>query len=120
MLTCFCVEFISETLTDDTYFAIVPPITHRLLAMQQDTNPLIRAKAQSVFRACIEQLEMYKDTTVYRDTVRQFIESALPAWADALNTNLQLDLTIMGGEDIQAALKLKFATYKVSPPRLRG
>ena len=106
-------EFISETLTDESYFTIVPPIVERLLAMQGDSNFLVRAKAQSVFRACIEQMEMYKDTSAYQATVRAFIDSAMGPWMQSLNQNLAVDSTTLSKEEFDTAVKLKYSTYKV-------
>jgi hypothetical protein len=107
------VEFISETLTDDAYFSIVPPIIARLLEMQMDASFLVRAKAQSVFRACVEQLEMYKDTSVYHTTVRDVIDTAMAPWVASLRGSLAIDMTTLSGETFDEALKLKYASYKV-------
>src|SRR5947207_12433106 len=85
----------------------------RLLSMQSDSSFLVRAKAQSVFRACVEQMEMYKYTTVFQGTVRSFIESAMEPWMTALNDNLGVDITTFSGDEFNAVIKLKYATYKV-------
>ena len=106
-------EFISETLTDESYFTIVPPIVERLLVMQGDERFLVRAKAQSVFRACVEQMEMYKDTSAYQATVRAFMDSAMGPWMESLNQSLGINITTLSGDDFNAAVKLKYATYKV-------
>jgi hypothetical protein len=107
------VEFISETLTDDAYFSIVPPIMERLLQMQSDLSFRVRAKAQSVFRACVEQLEMYKDTSAYQHTVRTCIGAAMGPWIASLNSSLGVLVTGLSGGEFDAALKLKYASYKV-------
>jgi hypothetical protein len=107
------VEFISETLTDDSYFSIVPPIVERLLAMQEHPSLLVRAKAQSVFRACIEQMEMYKDTSAYQATVKSFVDVTIGPWMTSLNHSLAVNVTTLSGDDFVAAVKLKHATYKV-------
>jgi hypothetical protein len=106
-------EFISETLTDESYFSIAPAIIQRLLAMQTESSFLVRAKAQSVFRACVEQMEMYKDTSGFQGTVRSFIETAMEPWIGALNQNLAVDITAFSGDEFNAIIKLKYATYKV-------
>jgi hypothetical protein len=93
----------------------VPPINDRLLAMQYDPSLLVRAKAQSVFRSCMEQMEMYKDTTTYQATVRSYIETAMGPWITALNQNLAIDVTTLSGDDYDAAVKLIYATFKVLP-----
>src|SRR5947207_15004179 len=85
----------------------------RLLSMQSDSSFLVRAKAQSVFRACVEQMEMYKYTTVFQGTVRSFIESAMEPWMTALNGNLGVDIRTFSGDEFNAVIKLKYATYKV-------
>jgi hypothetical protein len=107
------VEFISETLTDESYFTVAPPIMHRLLTMQSGP-PLLRSKALSVFRACIEQMEMYKDTSAYKDAVRSYVDSSLQPWIEALNRNLAVDITTAVGDEYDAVVKLTYATYKVS------
>ncbi len=84
----------------------------------QSGPSLIRSKALSVFRACIEQMEMYKDTTAYKDTVRSYINSSLQPWIEALNANLGLDLSSLSGEEYGAGVKLTYASYKVPPSDL--
>jgi hypothetical protein len=113
-------EFLSETLTDESYFTVVPPITERLLSMQSDAGLLVRAKALSVFRACMEQMEMYKDTSAYRENVKRFIDGAMGPWVAALNKNLGVDITTVSDEDYNAAVKLTHATYKVCPVVTEG
>ena len=66
-------------------------------------------------------MEMYKDTSTYKDAVRSYIDSSLQPWIEALNSNLANDITVLGGEEYDAAVKLTYATYKVRPtnaPRL--
>ena len=87
----------------------------RLLSMQSDSSFLVRAKAQSVFRACVEQMEMYKDTEMYQDAVRSFIESAMGPWMDRLNQNLNVDVASLAGDEFNNAVKLKYGTHKVRP-----
>jgi hypothetical protein len=111
-------EFISETLTDESYFTIAPPIIHRLLTMQTNPSPLIRAKAQSVFRACVEQLEMYKDTSAYQAATRILVEEIMGPWLEALNRHLGTDVTGLSGDEYRHAIKLIGSTYKV--PSLAG
>jgi len=84
-----------------------------LLVMQSDKSLLVRAKAQSVFRACIEQMEMYKDTKAYQDVVRRYIDDEMGPWVAALLQNLSLDVTSLSGHDYDAAMKLNHANYKV-------
>jgi hypothetical protein len=103
------IEFISETLTDDSYFTIVPPIIERLLQMQSHPSFSVRAKALSVFRACIEQMEMYKDTNTYRQTVYSFIESIVDPWIHALDGNLRINVDHFD----ETVVRLTHATYKV-------
>jgi importin-9 len=107
------IEFISETLTDDSYFSIVPPIIERLLAMQSDDSLLVRAKAQSVFRACVEQMEMYKDTSAYQATVEAYIDSVMGPWVTSLLQGVGVDLMSLSGENYDGAIKLTHAIYKV-------
>ena len=83
--------------------------------MQSDAGLLVRAKALSVFRACMEQMEMYKDTSAYRENVKRFIDGAMGPWVAALNKNLGVDITTVSDEDYNAAVKLTHATYKVCP-----
>jgi len=80
--------------------------------MQSGPLPL-RSKALSVFRACIEQMEMYKDTSAYKDAVRSYIDSSLQPWIEALDRNLAEDLTSLKEEEYDAGVKLTYATYKV-------
>jgi hypothetical protein len=108
-------EFTSETLTDESYFAVAPPIIHRLLAMQNNPSLLIRAKAQSVFRACVEQLEMYKDTSTYQAATRSLVEEIMGSWVKVLNHHLGTDVTGLSGDDYRHATKLVASTYKVLP-----
>jgi hypothetical protein len=82
-------EFISETLTDDHYFTVVSPIMERLLKMQSSPSFRLRAKALSVFRACIEQMEMYSNMDTYVEIETAFIESGVDRWIVALDLNLQ-------------------------------
>lgn len=89
----------------------------RLLQMQSDQSFRVCAKAQSVFRACVEQLEMYKDTSAYRHIVRTCIEAAMGPWVASLNTSLGVSVTGLSGEQFDAALKLKYASYKVNLTR---
>lgn len=58
-------------------------------------------------------MEMYKDTSAYKDAVRSYVDSSLRPWIEALNRNLAGDLTELGGEEYDAAVKLTYATYKV-------
>jgi hypothetical protein len=81
--------------------------------MQSDPSFLVRAKAQSVFRACMEQMEMYKDTSAYQKTVRTYVENALGPWIQALQQSLTIDVRHLAGDDFDAAVKLTHATYKV-------
>src|SRR5277367_3728832 len=83
--------------------------------MQEDAGLLVRAKALSVFRACMEQMEMYKDTSAYRENVKRFIDGAMGPWVAALNKNLGVDITTVSEEDYNAVVKLTHATYKVCP-----
>jgi hypothetical protein len=106
-------EFISETLTDETYFSIAPAILEKLLGMQNDQSFLVREKALSVFRACVEQMEMYKDTSKYHVIVREYLERHLPAWITSFETNLSLNVTTFSGEIFDASVKLTYAIYKV-------
>lgn len=92
----------------------MPPIVERLRVMQSDPSLLVRAKAQSVFRACMEQMEMYKDTSAYQKTVRTYIDGALGPWIEALKQSLMIDVTGLRGDEFDAAVKLKYATYKVT------
>lgn len=85
----------------------------RLLGMQMDHNFLVRAKAQSVFRACVEQLEMYKDTTMFQSTVKNVIDAAMGPWMTSLKQSLAIDVLTLSGDIFDAALKLKHATFKV-------
>ena len=86
--------------------------------MQSNPSLLIRAKAQSVFRACIEQMEMYKDTTAYGETVHTYIKSVVGPWMTSLNECLGVDITSLPGDDYDGAVKLKYATYKVTPRKV--
>ena len=81
--------------------------------MQSDSSFFVRAKAQSVFRACIEQMEMYKDTGAYQATVRTFIESAMGLWMTSLKDNLASNVKMLSDEDFNAAIKLNYSTFKV-------
>jgi hypothetical protein len=104
-------EFISETLTDDSYFSVVPAILSRLLDMQSDHSFLVRAKALSVYRACIEQMEMYKDIKAHRTDIFSYVDSALGPWVLAINQNLS------AGENgvSEDTVKLANACRKVVP-----
>jgi len=81
--------------------------------MQAEAGLLVRAKALSVFRACMEQMEMYKDTNVYRGNVKRFVDGAMGPWVAALNGNLSIDITTLSDEDYNATVKLTHAAYKV-------
>jgi hypothetical protein len=106
-------EFISETLTDDSYFSIAPATIEKLLEMQNDQSFLVRAKALSVFRACMEQMEMYKDTTAYQKIVREYVEGHIPAWINSFERNLGLNVTAFDGEAFDVSVKSIHAIYKV-------
>ena len=95
----------------------MPPIVERLRVMQKDPSLLVRAKAQSVFRACMEQMEMYKDTSAYQKTVRAYIDGSLGPWIEALKQSLMIDVTGLRGDEFDAAVKLEYATYKVALSR---
>ena len=81
--------------------------------MQEEGGLRVRAKALSVFRACMEQMEMYKDTSAYRANVKRFVDGAMGPWVTALNTDLTIDITTLSDDDYNAAIKLTHATYKV-------
>ena len=81
--------------------------------MQDDGHLLVREKALSVLRACMEQMEMYKDTSAYRESVKRFIDGAMRPWVAALNKNLAVDITTLSDQDYNDAVKLTHATYKV-------
>ena len=81
--------------------------------MQSNPSLLVRAKAQSVFRACIEQMEMYKEMSAYRDTVTAYIKSVMGPWVTSFNESLGLDITKLSGDDYNGAVKLQYAIYKV-------
>jgi hypothetical protein len=100
-------------LTDDGYFSIVPPIMERLLSMQNDPSMRVRAKAQSVFRACVEQMEMYKDTSAYQGAVRTVVEAAMGPWLASLNQSFAMDVTALSGNEYTDAVKLIRSSYKV-------
>lgn len=81
--------------------------------MQEEGGLLVRAKALSVFRACMEQMEMYKDTSAYRENVKRFVDGAMGPWVAALNRDLAVDITTLSDEHYNTAVKLTHATYKV-------
>jgi len=85
----------------------------RLLAMQNDSSMLVRAKAQSVFRACVEQIEMYKDTTAYTNAVRTIVDAAMGPWLVSLNQSLGTDVAALSGQKYSDAVKLIRSTHKV-------
>ena len=61
----------------------------------------------------MEQMEMYKDTSAYRENVKRFIDEAMGPWVAALNKNLAVDIATLSDEDYNAAVKLTHVTYKV-------
>lgn len=61
----------------------------------------------------MEQMEMYKDTSAYRENVKRFIDEAMGQWVAALNKNLAVDIATLSDEDYNAAVKLTHATDKV-------
>ena len=83
---------------------------------------LVRAKAQSVFRACVEQMEMYKDTSAYTNAVRTVVDAAMAPWLVSLNQSLGTDVAALSGQQYSDAVKLIRSTHKVSshpwPPDL--
>ena len=79
--------------------------------MQSHSSYLLRAKALSVFRACMEQMEMYKDTSAYQGIVKEYIQRHLTPWILALQTNISVDLT--STDDCTDIVKLVHACYKV-------
>lgn len=66
-----------------------------------------------MFRSCMEQMEMYKDTSAYRENVKRFIDGAMGPRVAALNKNLAVDIATLSVKDYNAAVKLTHATYKV-------
>jgi len=66
-----------------------------------------------VFRSCMEQMEMYKDTSAYRENVKRFIDGAMGPRVAALNKNLAVDIATLSVKDYNAAVKFTHATYKV-------
>ena len=93
----------------------------RLLAMQNDSSMLVRAKAQSVFRACVEQMEMYKDTGAYTNAVQTVVDAAMGPWLVSLNRSLGTDVSALSGQEYTDAVKLVRSTHKVlisAPGRL--
>ncbi|BFZ62592.1 hypothetical protein YB2330_003693 [Saitoella coloradoensis] len=75
-------EFVDEGLAEDQFFGVAPDLVQTLYGIMstEHVDNTSKSKAVSIFRSCVDLLEMFKDT--HAEPIRVFADRSLPPWLE--------------------------------------